>query len=111
MKPRMMSKAAMDLLFDHILDGFKSTYEGINHAVQQGVITEDDKLDLLKKNSERLIRRIHEFKVGQKLICIFFALLLGYMQITGEDLEMRRSGRRSSRSGRRRNETEMPEYL
>jgi hypothetical protein len=110
MKPRMMSKEAMDLLFDHILDGFRSSYEGINNLVNQGL--NQEKLELIKKNSERLIQRVTEFKVGQKLLCIFFALLFGWMQINGDDLEMRRPSRAGrARTGRRKSESELPEYL
>ncbi len=104
MKARMLSKEAMDQLFDHILDGFRSSHEGIKNLEQQGLVSDDDINDLVKKNSERLIDRIKEFKVAQRLVCVFFALLFGYMQIAGEDLEMRRAKRMSR--GRRRNETE-----
>jgi hypothetical protein len=105
MKPRMMSKQAMDLLFDHILDGFKSSHKGIVDLFDMGIISAHEKTDLLLKNSERLIQRIAEFKAMEKLLAIFFACLFGYMQITGEDLEMRRA-RRGSRSGRRKSNRE-----
>jgi hypothetical protein len=112
MKPRMMSKAAMDQLFFHILDGFKSSHEGIHRLFDSGIIGAQEKAELLQKNSERLIARIHEFKIGQRMLSLFFAVLLSYMQISGSDLEMRRGGRtassgrptrsvRGSRSGRR----------
>jgi hypothetical protein len=125
MKPRMMSKEAMDTLFFHILDGFKVSHEGIHQLFDKGIINHSERTELLEKNSERLITRIHEFKLGHKLLCIFFAFLFGYMQIIGSDLEMRRTGRtartgrsmrsgRSSRSGRRDNtdnEIDFPEYV
>lgn len=107
MKPKMMSKDAMDQLFYHILDGFKSSYEGIYNLYDQKIITAAELAELLQKNSERLITRIHEFKVGQKMLCVVFALLFGYLQIAGDDLEMRR-GRRGGRAGRRKGESEMP---
>lgn len=102
----MMSREAMDQLFYHILDGFKSSYEGIYQLYDQKIISAAELADLLQKNSERLITRIHEFKVGQKMLCVIFALLFGYLQITGDDLEMRRPGR--ARLGKRRNENELP---
>lgn len=100
----------MDQLFFHILDGFKSSYEGIHQLYDQKIISAQELAELLQKNSERLITRIHEFKVGQKMLCIVFALLFGYLQISGDDLEMRR-GRRGGRSGRRKSESEMPIYV
>lgn len=103
MKPRMMSKQAMDHLFDHILDGFKTSHQGIQDLYTMGLINANDLADLLKKNSDRLITRIHEFKAIQKLMCILFAVMFGYCQITGEDLEMRRARRVRTR---RRNERE-----
>jgi hypothetical protein len=103
MKQRMMSKRSMDYLFDHILDGFKSSHQGIQDLYTMGIISAEELRDLLQKNSERLIARIQEFKVMEKLMCIFFAVMFGYFQITGEDLEMRRARRVRTR---RRNESE-----
>lgn len=107
MKPRMMSRAAMSHLFDHVLDGHAKTYEGINNLKAMNLIDEKSYVDLLQKNAERLIQRIIEFKLIHRLVCIFFAGLFLYMQINCEDLEMRRA-RRGVRSGRRRNESEVP---
>lgn len=104
MKPRMMSKASMDLLFHHILDGFKVSFQGIEDLYSMGLISALEKAELLAKNSARLITRIQEFKAVEKLLCIFFACLFGYLQISGEDMEMRRA--RRVRGSRRRNETE-----
>lgn len=103
MKPRMMSKAAMDHLFYHILDGFKTTNQGIQDLHNLGTINVHELADLLKKNSDRLVTRIQEFKTLEKLMCIFFAMMFGYFQISGEDLEMRRARRVRTR---RRHETE-----
>jgi hypothetical protein len=115
MKPRMMSKPAMDQLFHHILGGHASSHQGIVNLEQQGLVPEHEIKDLLKRNNERLIDRINEFKIIHKLTCIFFALMFGYMQISCEDLDMRRSSRtrvrtsrvRSARKGKRRNEGEV----
>lgn len=100
MKPRMMSKPAMDQLFDHILDGHKTSYQGIEDLRKMHLIDEPTYIDLLKKNTERLIIRIHEFKAMHKLVSIAFAFMFGYFQITGEDLELRRT-RSRTRVGRR----------
>jgi hypothetical protein len=93
MKPRMMSKNSMDYLFHHILGGHESSHKSIELARATGLLNDDQVADLLRKNSDRLIDRIKEFKVLHKLVCVFFALLFGYMQISCEDLEMRRAGR------------------
>lgn len=100
MKPRMMSKAAMDHLFYHILDGFAKTNQGIQDLYTMGSITVQELAELLRKNSDRLVQRIAEFRALEKLMCIAFAVLFGYMQITCEDLEMRRA-RRGVRARRR----------
>ncbi|HMG93212.1 MAG TPA: hypothetical protein VK589_24315 [Chryseolinea sp.] len=103
MKPKMMSKQSMDYLFDHILDGFKTSHEGIINLQRQQIVSDDEINDLVKKNSERLIERIREFRMHEKLFGIFFACLFTYLQVDGEDLEMRRSSRSRTR---RRSETE-----
>lgn len=95
----------MDHLFDHILDGFKVSHQGIQDLDSMAIINATEMADLLKKNSDGLITRIHEFKALQKLMCIIFATMFGYFQIIGEDLEMRRA--RRVRVLRRRNETEL----
>lgn len=91
MKPRMMSKDAMDQLFFHILDGFRSSHEGIAKLQEQRIVTDQEIHELIKKNSERLIDRIREFKIEQKLFGVFFACLFSWMQVTGEELEARKT--------------------
>jgi len=93
MKEKMMSKRSMDYLFDHILDGFKSSHQGILNLQQQGIVSNEDIAELVKKNSERLIERIQEFKLHEKIFGLFFASLFLYNQITCEDMDMRRSRR------------------
>ena len=98
MKQAMLSKANSTYLFDHVLDGFKSSHEGIEQLLAEGLIEEEELLELHKKNAARLIDRIKEFKLHTKLISILFALLFAYMQISGDDLDMRRSSRVRSRT-------------
>lgn len=100
----MMSSKALSYLFDHILDGFKTSHEGILNLKQQQLVSDEEIEDLIRKNSERLIDRIREFKIHEKIFGIFFACLFTWMQIDGEDLEMRRPNR--GRVGRRRHESE-----
>ncbi len=106
MKPKMMSKRSMDYLFDHILDGFKTSYQGIMNLKEQRIVGDDEIADLIQKNTERLIERVREFRIHEKLFGVFFACLFGYMQITGEDLEMRRARRAKTR---RRDDVEQAE--
>lgn len=87
----MMSKAAMDHLFDHVLDGHAKTFEGIQNARDLDLISEQEYVDLLKKNTSRLIDRIKEFKLVHRIVSIFFACFFAYLQIGCEDIEMRRS--------------------
>jgi hypothetical protein len=106
-KEKMYSKQSHSMLHDHILDGFARTHEGIKNLKKTGHIKDSEYTELLEKNIDRLIQRIKEFRIAEKMVCIFFAVLFGYLQVGGEDLEMRRSGRR----GRRRNESEFTKFL
>lgn len=96
-----ISRSSLNYLLDHILGGYKSSHEGIIQLKQLGMVTDQELVDLLTKNGERLINRIVEFKLLQRLSCIFFAALFGYMQLTCEDLEMRKA--RNLRMRRRHN--------
>jgi len=111
MKPKMMSKNSLEYLFHHILDGFKTSHEGIAQLQQNKLVSDEEIHELIKKNSERLIDRIREFRMTEKLLSVFFVALFGYMQITGEDLEMRRpararTGKTMQRPGRRKSKEE-----
>lgn len=104
MRSTILTKRKIEHLFNHILDGFKSSAEGLKFLRRDGIIQDPEYLELLEKNAERLIERINEFRITHKLMSIFFAGLFTWMQVSGEDLDMRRA--RRTRSGRRRNETE-----
>lgn len=98
-----MSKQSLEYLFHHILDGFKTSHEGIAQLQREHLVSDEEIHELIRKNSERLIDRIREFRMTEKLLCVFFALLFGYMQITGDELEMRRPARvRTSRTTQHR---------
>lgn len=89
----MLSRARASYLFDHILDGFSSSQRGIEQLKEKGLINEQQYTELLEKNARRLIDRIAEFKILQRLLSLFFACLFTWMQITGDDMEMRRARR------------------
>jgi hypothetical protein len=97
----MYSEKSNSLLHDHILDGFHTTHEGLRKLKEDGLVDEREYVELLESNVKRLVSRIREFRLTEKLVCIFFALLFGYMQVNGEDLDMRRSSRvRTGRTAR-----------
>jgi hypothetical protein len=105
MKARILNRKPIDYLFHHILAGFASSYVGIKMIFTEGVIDKDEYIELLEKNSERLLLKVKEFEIAQKITCLVFVTLFTYMQVSGEDMERR--GRRS----RRRNETDIHQYL
>lgn len=99
----LLNKHKLELLFDHIIDGFAATRTGISNLYEQGLIGATEYLKLIHQNEERLLARIAEFKIMNKLVSVFFAALFTWMQVGGEEIDMRRSSRTR---GRRRNETE-----
>lgn len=99
----MLSKRKVEMLFHHILDGFKSSAEGLLFLKRDHLIDEKEYIELLEKNAHRLIERIDEFKLINKILSVGFAILFTWMQISGEDMDMRRTSRTRTR---RRNETE-----
>jgi hypothetical protein len=117
MKPKMYSAEANSMLHHHIIDGFETSHKGIQILKKEGLIREEEYTLLLEKNIERLIDRVKEFRLMERLVCIFFAALFTYMQIAADDLDMVRRGRsgrartaRSARSGRR-DIDELPIYI
>ncbi len=101
----ILTPRKIDYLFNHILDGFKSSSEGLQFLKRDGYVSDKEYTDLLEKNADRLISRIHEFKVEHKLLSLFFVFLFTWLQISGEDLDMRRA--RRVRGGRRKGEVEL----
>ncbi len=99
---RILNPRQIHELFDHILDGFKATNEGIEFVHSEGVVDDAEYRELLQKNAARLIARIRQFKLANNIVSLFFAVVFSWCQVNGNDLEMRRSAR-----GRRRNETEL----
>jgi hypothetical protein len=114
MRPTMLSGKNASYLFDHVLDGFKSSFEGIKKLKAEKLITDDEYIELLTKNSTRLVERVREFKFVNKMMCIFYALAFLLLQVNGDDLDMRRTsarvrtGTRAARGsrGNRREEAE-----
>ncbi|MCZ8021189.1 MAG: hypothetical protein O9302_00225 [Cyclobacteriaceae bacterium] len=103
-KARILNRKSIDQLFFHIIDGFKSSHDGLKFIKAEHVITESEYLELLEKNAERLIERIRDFRIANKILSLFFACLFGYMQMQTGELEMRRPGRvRTSTRARVRN--------
>lgn len=92
----MLSATALNELFHHIIDGFKTSHQGIIELEKKHILTDDEAHALLVKNSERLIERVNEFKLLQKIVSLIFACTFTLMQVNGDDLQMRRSSRTRS---------------
>jgi len=101
LRSKTSTRAAVKYLVHHILGGYQSSHEGLIQLRELGLATDQELVDQFMKNGERLIQRIIEFKLLQRIACIFFAALFGYMQLTCEDLEMRKA--RNLRMRRRQN--------
>ncbi len=99
----LINKKGIEKLFDHIIDGFAASRVGIINLYNHKLISINELVDLLHQNEERLLARIKEFKITNKLVSVFFAALFTWLQVGGEDLDMRRSSRAR---GRRKNQTE-----
>ncbi len=99
----MLSKEKVNMLFHHILDGFKSSAEGLLFLKRDRIIDEKEYVELLEKNAQRLIERIEEFKITNRILSVGFAMLFMWMQVSDQGLDMRRTRRTRTR---RRNETE-----
>jgi hypothetical protein len=103
MKTRtILNPKKIDYLMYHLVDGFEVTRRGLKQTLMQGAITLDEYHDLVERNQDRLIARIKDFRIANKLLSILFACIFSYMQVNGDDLDMRRSSRAR---GRRRNES------
>lgn len=127
MKAKMYSAPSNSQLHDHIIDGFHTTHEGLRKLKEEKLIKEEEYTSLLEQNINRLVNRIHEFRIreglvqaSKRLTCIFFALLFAFMQINSDDSEMCRTGRSSrtrtgrsarSRTGRRKGDIDEPEPI
>lgn len=103
MKQKMYSAQSNSYLHDHILDGFAASHEGIRNLKDQGIIPEQEYTALLEKNIARLVDRVREFRIMEKMVCIFFAMLFSWMQTGVDDLEMRRPTRSRTSTARARN--------
>lgn len=98
----ILNPKKIDLMY-HLVDGFQVTRLGLKQTLKDGAITLDEYHDLVERNQDRLLDRIKEFRIVNRLLSLVFACLFSYMQINGDDLEMRKAGRTR---GRRRNESE-----
>ena len=119
MKSQNISAKSNSLLHDHIIDGTTGSYHGAKNGHLLGHFSKEEYVAILEKIIERLEQRVHDFRIKEGLIeiykrtlSIFFACLFAWLQINGDDLDMRRSSRstrtarqiRSQRNGRRRAE-------
>ena len=68
MKQKMFSSKAIEHLFFHILDGFKTSHEGIIRLQEQELVSDKEISDLILKNAERLIIRVQEFRITENIL-------------------------------------------
>lgn len=118
MKATMLSKQEMDYAQYHLHDGLEKTVEGLNQLLKLQRISLAEHDELMQKAITRHLTLWRAFtsKLMTKSLSVLFAGLFLMMQISGDDLQMRRSSRTrtsnsrtararsGSRSGRRRNE-------
>lgn len=103
MKGKMYSEKSHVYLQKNLLDASFNNHQNIKNLRRSDIIQDDEYITLLEKNMEWLIQKIKEFRIAEKIVCVFFALLFGYMQINSDD-SIERARRSRSRSGRRKNE-------
>ena len=104
MKATMLSKKELDYLEHHLHKGLESTLRGLDIALQQKLITLSQHDKLMRAAIERHLTLWHQFttKLMSKTVCLLFASLFTFLQVQGNDMELRRASRR-------RNETEQPQ--
>lgn len=98
---RILNPRQISYLFDHLMDGFAATRLGIIELSRLGIITAEEFVLLILKNEERLLARIAEFKIANRITALLFACIITALQVTGDDLNARRPSRT-----RRRNESQ-----
>jgi hypothetical protein len=99
---KMLSDENAHMLFDHIIDGHTATYHGIKQAKESQLINENEFTTLMEKNTQRLIDRIKEFKLMLRMVCVAFAMLFMAIQVSGDELEIRRPTRTRNTHARAR---------
>jgi hypothetical protein len=102
-RARILNRSQIDYLFDHILGRFETSKKHIENALATKLISKAEADSMQAINADTLIKRIKDFRIANRLLSVVFATLFSYMQISGDDLEVRRPSRTRIR---RRNETE-----
>lgn len=100
---KIISRKKVIYVFDHIIDAYLATQKGITRLYEKGMIDAVQYKEMIEKNAERLRVKIAEWRIAEKMSCIFFAILFSWNSMTNSPDEMIR---RPSR-GRRRNEKEV----
>jgi hypothetical protein len=107
MKAKMYS-ANSNTRLHKTIDEFYVSNEGIKNLRKTDIIHDEEFMSMVQKNIEVFMVKIKEFRLAEKMTCIFFAALFLWLQVNADDLDIQRKGRRSRSRGRRRNETENP---
>lgn len=89
-----------DFLY-HKVDGFIATQKGINSLFEQGIIDAKVYKEMIDKNTARLAEKVSEWRILEKMSCIFFAVLFTWNATAADPEELIRRGRRSSKRAKR----------
>lgn len=91
---RILNKSQITYLFTHVLDGFFASAAGALQLRKNNILKSDGELlDLLMRNEGRLRARIREFRLANRVMCVLFAALFSFYQVTGQDFDMRKPSR------------------
>jgi hypothetical protein len=102
-RARILNRSQIDYLFDHILGRFETSKKHIENALSTKLISKAEADSMQAINADTLIKRIKDFRIANRLLSVAFATLFSYMQICGDDVEVRKPSRTRTR---RRSETE-----
>jgi hypothetical protein len=96
MKATMLSKKELDYLDHHLHNGLECTMNGLNNLLKEHRITLRQHDILMQQVIKRhlVLWRSFTNHLVQKTLCLLFAAIFGIMQIMGDNLDMRKPGRR-----------------
>lgn len=104
---KIISRQKVRHMQHHIVDGYISSQQGINALYKRKLIDLKEYMQLMDLNLARFTERLHEWRVTEKMLSIFFAALFSFMAFTANDGDLYRRGR-TARKGRRK-DTELIE--
>lgn len=94
----------MDYLLHHLVDGYSARQEGLGQLLQNGLIDSQEFVTLTGKNLEEFRKKLHEWRVTERLACVAFAALFTFMALMPNDDDLQR---RARRRGKRKDNYEL----